>query len=573
MGKGIVGRAAGDWRQHAGIIAACCAVACNAVEPDERAEKVADIKFALSRASGGARRLTAAQYQRTIADILGPEAGAAAAAPVEPVVPIVSVNAFEAPVSRSFVLGYESSAIAAAAQAVAFPARLAQHAPCVTQGPVDAAFRRACYQQVAHRIGFLAFRKPPLAALKERLVSVGVAGEEEATSAADKLKSGVKYVLASILQAPSFLYSVEVGSPSGVASEFNLNGFELASRLALFLLGKNPPEELLERAAAGELSTPSGVRAVAAELLASADARNGLIDQLDETFQLKLLASKGKNPTLFPDYDAELKASMREETQRFILDFVFDAPRNFIGVLNEEQRFVNARLAEDVYGITPPGSGWQRVDFSVAPLDQQVRAGLMTMPAMLTILSHSALNSITRRGLFVMGSLLCQDTPTVPRVVDTTLHVAPDGTLREFMESGPGVCGATCHGRQDPMAFAFENFDAIGRFRTTETTPNGTVKSVDPTVMSSFEMFNGQIFPAYADAREWADNIADPAYGFSACMIKHMYRNAVGASAGADQAAAIAGLDASFASSGYLFTEVLLDFVSSPLFTQVGSPR
>lgn len=561
-------------------LAGCVGVGCSVFESDDGGRSRGSERDVVSkqrlglggtRAPGGARRLASTQYLRTIGDILGAEALAAARAPAESVIPNVAINAFEAPVSRSFVLRYESSGIAAAAAAVAAPARLAEHAPCVTQGPVDANFRRACYRQVAHRVGYLAFRAPLLDTVKDRLVEIALLGEEEGATDADRLKSGLKYLIGTILEAPSFLYSVEIGTPSAVPDEFDLNAFELASRLSLFLLGRGPSEDLLYRAAAGELSTPAGIRAVAEELLATPEARDGLSDHFDETLQLKLLPTKGKDATLFPEFTVELQASMREEVLRFVLDFVLDSPRNFFGVLNQEQRFVDARLATDIYGIAAPAQDWDLVDFStVAP--EQMRAGVMTMPAMMAILSHPALNSITRRGLFNLGSLLCQTPNPVPRI-DTTIYLPPDGTLRDFMEGIGAGCGASCHGIQDMMGFAFESFDAIGQFRTIETTPNGNPITINPSVTSPFAMFNMQIFPAYADVREWANHMTDPVYGFSSCMIKHVYRNALGASADAPQDAAIAALDADFASGGYLFQDALVAFVSSPLFTQVGLPR
>jgi hypothetical protein len=524
-----------------------------------------------TRPPGGARRLASAQYLRTIGDILGPEARSAAVAPSESPIANFTSNAFEAPVSRSFVLRYESSAIAAAAAAIANPTRLASHAPCVTQGPADADFRLACYQQVAHRVGYLAFRAPPIDQAKEMLVEIGVLGEAESTTDSDKLKSGLKYLIGTIFQAPSFLYSVEIGTPSSVVDEFDLNAFELASRLSLFLLGRAPSEDLLYRAAAGELATPAGIRLIAEELLTTPEARDGVSDHFDELLQLKLLATKGKDSGIYPEFNPALRDAMKEEVLRFVLDIVLDNPRNFFRILDDEQRFINTLLASDVYGIAPPASDWDLVDFAtVAP--EQMRVGVMTMPALMTVHSHPATNSITRRGLYVYTGLLCQTPNDVPRI-DTTIYLSPDGTLREFMEGIGSGCGASCHSIQDPMGFPFENFDAIGQFRTEETTPNGTVKPVVANHVGPFTMFNMNVFPGYDDVRGWADNMTDPAHGFSNCMVQQIYRNAVGVVAGPDQTAAIAAIDANFAGSGYLFQEALIDFVSSPLFTQVGLPR
>jgi hypothetical protein len=403
------------------------------------------------------------------------------------------------------------------------------------------------------------------------LVEIGVLGEAESTTDSDKLKSGLKSLIGTIFQAPSFLYSVEIGTPSSVVDEFDLNGFELASRLSLFLLGRGPSEDLLYRAAAGELSTPAGVRLIAEELLTMPEARDGISDHFDELLQLKLLPTKGKDSGIYPEYAPSLSDAMKEEVLRFVLDIVLDNPRNFFRILDEEQRYVNALLANDVYGIAPPAQDWDLVDFAtVAP--EQMRVGVMTMPALMTIHSHPATNSITRRGLYVYTGLLCQTPNDLPRV-DTTIYLSPDGTLREFMEGIGSGCGASCHNIQDPMGFPFENFDAIGQFRTQEITPNGSIKPVLANHAGPFSMFNMNVFPGYDDVRGWAANMTDPAHGFSNCMVQQIYRNAVGVVAGPDQTVAIAAIDANFAGSGYLFQEALVDFVSSSLFTQVGLPR
>jgi hypothetical protein len=555
---------------------------CDSSQPDDggargglQGESVATEQLPLvgSRSPGGARRLSAAQYKRTIADILGPDAVVDVRPPADALTSIASIYAFEAAISADFADRYEANAFLAAAAALDSPSRLAEHAPCVTQGPTDPNFRHACYQQVAHRVGLLAFRQPPRDLTKDMLVDIAELAEADGTSDADKFRLGLQDLIATILQAPSFLYSTEVGTPSGVPDEFSLNAFELASRLSLFLLGRGPSEGLIERAAAGELSTPAGIRAVAADLLALPEARDGLADQIDEIFQLKLLPTKGKDDVLFPFYDADLQASMLEEAHRFVFDIVLDSPRSFINVLTEEQRFVDARLATDIYAIPPPASDWDLVDFSAVSPDQK-RAGIMTLPIIMTIQSHPASNSITRRGIFVMASLLCQTVPPVPRIADTSIELVAGQTLREFMEAGPGGCGASCHDKQDSMGFAFENFDPVGRFRTDEPVePPPATEPVNPAMLTAFEMFNLDPFPAYADVREWASHMTDPARGFSNCMLRQAYRNAVGSSVGSLQEAEIASLDMDFASSGYLFTEALLDLVSSPLFTQVGVPR
>ncbi|HEX6278290.1 MAG TPA: DUF1592 domain-containing protein [Polyangiaceae bacterium] len=524
-------------------------------------------------APGGARLLTALQYKRTIAEILGPEAGNAAAPPSDPVIPIASLDAFERALDRVAVSQYEASALASAEAAVASPARLAQLAPCVTQGPVDPAFREYCYGEVAHRIGYLAWRLPLQNDAKARLIEIGLLGEAEAATDGDKLKAGLKYLIATILQAPSFLYSVEVGDPQG-AMVRDLNAFELASRMALFLKGRYPSEDELTRAASGELATVQGIRAAANALLSSAGARDGFNDQIDELFQLKLLATKGKNATAYPVFTPSLVASMREEVQRFVHDFAFDNPRSFLGVLTDERRFVNAELAQSVYNIAAPATGWSLVDFATVTPDQK-RAGIMTMPALLAINSHPVGNSIVRRGLFASEYLFCQPkVPPPPRDADTTIPSNLSGTLREFMEvtteNNPTCAG--CHLSMNRLAYAFESFDAIGRHRTKEIPVNPSL-DVNTAALDTVPLFGGTDFGTYTDARSWAANAVALDDLVSRCWVDQMYRNAVGAGAGPGQDPVLAPIDQAFGTSGYLIQTLLLELVSSPAFRQVGPPR
>jgi hypothetical protein len=328
----------------------------------------------------------------------------------------------------------------------------------------------------------------------------------------------------------------------------------------------------LTKAGVGDLTTPAGIRAAAEELLDEAEAQDGFADLLDELFQVKLLETKGKDVVVYPDFSFELADSMREELHRFVRDIAFDNPRDFLTVLTDQKRFVNADLANFVYHIPPPATDWEQVDFSVPPLNQQKRAGLMTLPAMMTLLSHPVKNSIVRRGLFANDHLFCQPPFFLPRV-DTTLKVANDGTLREFMESveADPSCGA-CHKFMNRLGYAFESFDAMGQFRTTELDASGTAHPIDSS-STTVNLVGGQTFGSYGDAVDWADNAFNLAPLVTRCWVNQIYLNAVGAEPGPGQDTVLGSVDFAFGSSGRLMRELLLDFVSSPAFTQVGPSR
>lgn len=516
-------------------------------------------------APGGARRILSHQYERTIEQLLGPEAAAAAVPPPDASLGGVdTVAAFELAVPPLAVDEYEDSAIKIASAAVAAPQRLAEHAPCVTGGPVDATFRAFCYNEVAHRIGFLAWRLPPTQEDKERLVEIAQIGERSGTSDAERFELGLTFLIATVLESPSFIYSVEVGSPAGPNSR-QLNSFEVATRMSLFLLGRAPSEELLLLAASGGLSSSTDVRAVALELLETEAAREGFDDHLGDLFQLKLLKSKGKDATAFPQFDPELAEAMNTEVTRFVNDIVFDNPTSFLDVLRSESRFVNQRLVADVYrGLPNISTDWQLVDFSSAPLALEERAGILTMPAILSIFSHGVLNSPTRRGLFIREQLLCGSVPPPPPSVDVNIQPPPpDLTLRNYLEDVHAAAPAcvNCHTMMDPLGFAFEHFDAIGQWRATD---NGL------PVDSSVQSFD---FPTtLSGPRELAEALAADER-VPMCWIQQLHTAAVGTVAGPSHPArsALDDLLISFASSNYDMKALLADLVSSPAFLQVAS--
>ncbi len=512
-------------------------------------------------APGGARRLLQDHYLRAIAEMLGPDAAAAAAPPPDGSLGGVgAVAAFELATPPVSVDEYEYSALLAAAAAVASPARLAEQAPCVTQGPTDPEFREFCYREVAHRIGFLAWRLPPLEEDKDRLVEIALLAEDYGTTDAERLELGITYVIATLLQSPSFLYSVEVGVDAGTSRQ--LNGFEIATRMSLFLLGTPPDEELLRLAADGGLDTPTDVRNAALSLLATPQARQGFVDHLGDLFQLKLLEAKGKDTTAYPQYDGALAASMAEEVHRFVEDIVFDNPVSFLEILRSEKRFIDTRLVNDVYGGVPSiTNDWDQVDFSISPLDTEERAGILTMPAVLAVFSHGVLNSPTRRGLFVREQLFCDTIPPPPDGVDLDVKPPPAGmSLREQLETqhkSPGCAG--CHNAMDPIGFGLEHFDAIGQWRTHDNgvPVDSSIDSPDfaGTLSGPRELANAMV----ADAR------------IPMCWIEQLHTAAVGSIAGpgSPPRSALEDLEIQWIAAGYDMQTLLADMVSSPAFLQV----
>lgn len=535
-------------------------------------------------APGGARRLMARHYRRAIDNIFGSVVATAAAPPPDPDTGgIDAIASRELPYDPTSVQQIEASAFAVAEAAVTTlsdaSSKLKTQAPCVIQGPFTKAFRDFCYGQVAQRVANLAWRVPPSAALKTRLVQLGQLGEA-GTSDTDKFRSGLKILIATILESPSFLYSIEVGVPIAGSSNRQLNAFELATRLSLFLLGRPPSEDLLTRAAAGQLSSAAGIRNVAQGLLADSLSREGLRDHVADLFELKRVvgASKPAFQALGVSADA-MTASMAEEVQQFSADVVFNHRRSFLNILTDETRFIDQNLGL-LYGV-PVASDWAGVNFStVAP--EQRRAGVMASAALMTSFSHLTLNSPTRRGLFVRSSMLCEGIGSPPPGLDITPQPPQPGkSLRQSFESGHSGC-TPCHPKMDPLGYPFEGFDEIGRFRTTDNGVDISADAPDEPLRGDF--VTGTSTVHYHENKELMVNVlANPAVGVGdplqggtsvpRCWVNQLYRSAVGIKEATIQESALVDLDTAFATSGYDLQQLLIEIVASPAFTRVGPLR
>jgi hypothetical protein len=502
-------------------------------------------------APGGMRRLTPTQYVRSVEVLLGAEAAAAADPP-----PLPDLGGFDSqtavnePLTPIDVESYEASAMAIGNAVRDDPSGLAQLVPCVTAGQ-DA----ACYETVAQDLGRLAWRRPLGEDETGPLVAIATAGQEWGDG---DFLTGLKYEVAAILQSPNFVYVIEVGQPTGEGEIRELDDLELATRLSFFLLGHTPDLELLDLAESGGLGSDDQVRALALELLERPEARERLQEFYDELYRLRDLETKGKSSMLFPLFDQELAAAMRQETLLLIENVVFYEQSSFLDIFDADYTFVNDDLAQ-LYGIAPPAFPWQLVPVP----ENQGRAGILTQPAFLTVFSHPNINSPTRRGLFVQETLLCTDIqPPPPEVMAMPPSPAEGQTLRQWLEelhNTNDTCAA-CHGLMDPLGFAFERFDAIGQFRQLD---NG--QPID----SSGEVTG---VGAFANAAELAAIVRnDPRT--PNCVVRNLYRSTLGHQEGVDQIEGINVLDAGFAASDFDYKGLMVELTVNPLFRLVDAPK
>lgn len=335
--------------------------------------------------------------------------------------------------------------------------------------PAAPTAERPCAEEILSGLARRAFRRPvddeDLAAALDFYDRERVAGGD--------FDSGIKAGIARILVSPWFLFRVEAESsdvPAG--SSHRISDYELASRLSFFLWSSIPDDELLDMADAGRLREPEVLESQVRRMIADRRSNALVSNFTGQWLQLRNLDVKVKpDLLLFPDFDDNLRQAFRRETEMLFAN-VLHQDRPVHELVSANYTFVNERLARH-YGIDGVyGSRFRRVDVS-----DPNRYGLLGHGSLLALTSASSRTSPIIRGKFVVSELWNNPPPAPPGDVPALEESAPKdrpSTVREQLElhrANP-TCAA-CHNNIDPIGFALENFDAVGRWR--ETTREGLV--------------------------------------------------------------------------------------------------
>lgn len=522
----------------AGVCLLGAVVACTA-KSEPRKTDLSSIS--ISPPPSTVRRLTAEQYKNSVRDLFGAEMNVEGDLDADVAINgFVTVGGSYATVSPLGVERYESAARHIAAQAVDRPAVLKRIVPCTPKAPEDA----ACFTQFAADFGRRAWRRPLTEAEAGQLAELGVTAAQTLGS----FNHGVRVIVSTLLQSPYFLFRREVGADG------RFDDWEMASRLSYFLNNTMPDDELLAAAEAGHLHEPGDIGKQAARLLAKSEARQAVRNFFGELLQIGVLDTLTKDTVAFPDFTPGFGADAREETLRLIDDLVFERDADIRSLLTSRETFVNARLAE-LYGIeTPAGDGFVKVTLP----ESARRRGFLGHASFLAKQSHATTTSAVLRGKFVSTVLLCREIPAPPPSLNTGFAENEKArTLRERSQAhaNNAQCAA-CHDLMDPIGLGFENFDAIGRWRTTE---NGA--AIDP----SGELDGA----AFADAEELSDVIAaNPAFG--ACLAKNVYRYAAGRMETLGEIDFVDALARRFAEDGYRMRALFQQLAASRAFRTAG---
>ncbi len=400
------------------------------------------------------RRLTRDEYDATLEDLLGDTTHPASAFPPDEDGLGFDVGATVSPLLAELYLG------AAEDIAVRAVARLDAIDPC----DVAREGEEGCARAFATRVGRRAYRTALDAELVEGLLDVYRVGRTEGDH-----RNGMRLMITAMITSPFFLYRVELDPPdlAAGADVVPLSMDERATRLSYFLWGSMPDDDLFAAADAGELATAAEIEAQARRMLdASVHPRARLTMERFAMQWLELeLEGVSKDPEVYPAWDDELSASMDEETRRFVDHVIFESSGTLDELFTADYTFVDARLAA-LYGVEmPSGAEWARVS-----LDPTRRAGLLTHASLLAQHARTNQSSPVFRGRFVRERLLCQSLPPPPEgLVVVPPEPDPSSSTRTRYEehrSNPACAG--CHQLMDPIGFALEHYDGIGRYRDTD---------------------------------------------------------------------------------------------------------
>jgi mono/diheme cytochrome c family protein len=325
--------------------------------------------------------------------------------------------------------------------------------------PRDSASEEPCAKKILSTLATRAYRRP----VTESDVEIVMGFYREGKAGGD-FDAGIRRGLERILAAPSFLFRIE-REPAGLAegAVYRLGDLDLASRLSFFLWSSIPDDELRDAAARGRLNDPVALEQQVRRMLRDPRSR-ALVDNFaGRWLELNKLAGVVPDTELYPEFDENLRDAMEQETRLFVASQVRDN-RSVMELLTADYSFLNERLAAH-YGIRNVyGSHFRRVRF-----DGARRGGLLGQSSVLTVTSYPNRTSVTMRGRWLLANLLGAPPPPPPPDIPALEEAGAAGharSLRERMEQHrkDPAC-ASCHQRMDPLGFALENFDALGKWR------------------------------------------------------------------------------------------------------------
>jgi len=489
------------------------------------------------------RRLSGPEYVNTVRDLFP----AVELPALEPVAD-ERIGAF-----RNDVLGQTPSALhveryASMAEEVA-RAAVAQLGAWSSCGPEDRT--ASCAAALVDNLAFKTHRRPLTPSEQSRLGSF----TEEAVNE-HGFESGVEMAVTALLESPFFIYRPELGAAEpGPAGGVALDDYELASRLSYLFWQSMPDQELFDAAASGALSTETGLLEQAQRLLATDRAREVILGFYWDWLGLDQLDDVRLDDERFPEFNGAMRRDLERSARQFLEKAVLEDDA-YESLMLGSFGFVNDRTAP-LFDVEAPSAD----GFSLVELDSSRRRGILTQPGWLAATSHGIGHSPIFRGVKVLDRVLCTPAPPPPpEVLDSVGDPTNEDicTTRDqvaFTHSSGASC-VTCHELIDGVGFAFEEYDALGRWRTEE---NGC--TVDASGRLPFRG-NAQLVNGAVDV---AEQLAESEQ-VAQCFASHWFRFALGRSDVWRDRCQIEALGRQVLEGEGSLREMMLALVRSPAF-------
>lgn len=400
-------------------------------------------------------RLTARQYKATIVDLFAPQTPPKVTVATDPKVGGFDDNAGAQTPSAASIEAYHKAATALA------NAAMNQQSLFLHCNPMSRPEEDACARDFVVSWGKKAWRAPLEASDVDALMQTYTA---QRTASVD-FTTAMTMVVEIMLEAPRFLYRVELGTPDATQSVVRLTSYEVASRLSYLLWNSMPDDALFAAAEAGALSTPEGVEKEARRLLNDPRAHAAVAAFFAQWLEFDKMDGLVKDPTLYPAFSAKTSRAMRQSAERFVDATFFDGG-TLNTLLTDPTAWVNDDLAP-IYGVAPPGTS----DLVKVATPAGQRSGILTAPGLMAGFAHETADAPVLRGVFVLNALACSpppppppNVPPAPPASTTSPHTTRDRFAQQHEQ---GAC-AGCHHAIDGFGFGFEHYDAIGKYRNDE---------------------------------------------------------------------------------------------------------
>lgn len=417
----------------------------------------------------------------------------------------------------------------------------AKVAPCAVAADVDA---RGCLRQTVQNFGLRAWRRPLSAAEVNTLVQL-------ATAAGAELPAQVGAAVSAMLSSPYFFFRVELDPTADAPAVHALNAYEVATRLSYFLWRSCPDDELLSAAKNGSLLTDAGLKAQVTRMLGNARAQSLVTEFGGRWVGLDRLEVASPDTSIYPNFNEDVRKSMRLETETYLNDFVLrGAPLG--QMLTSNYSYLDARLSS-YYGI-PTTAGNTPVRTSLPT--SSGRRGLLSQGSILVAGSGGNAGSAVKRGRFVLDSLLCRHLDNPPDNVAAGSENTDSSKLTQRQALALHVADpacAGCHVDMDAIGFAFGNFSGSGERRTLDQN-----QPIDTTGLWNRD----KKFASNVDMVDYLAADAD----FTTCATETLFIYAIGRPSTTEDSATLAGLEATLTSNRQSMPVLIQQVVLSRAF-------